>query len=292
MNNLASPDAIVNALRAEGCTVVEIAGWRNRNRNHVKAPGPWIGLLNHHTGAETSDPAAYAAGWLSNGSNALPGPLCNDSIGRDGIVYMVGYGRANHAGNCARNTYDLLLNDAMPLDHDHIPDGDAIDFNSLTWGTEIQGDTTCTPFGAAQYDAVVKHDAAMLRLFGWTAGSIAAHREATRRKPSDPTTNMAELRRNVNAKLSNNNNPKIEEVMDMAKPRIITLIGSNPQGQNGQALVTVEGKIIPLSGARISEEVAWTDSDAAQRYISLINNPDDNKVMDVQARDIARLLDR
>lgn len=203
MRSLPSPDAIVAALRAEGCEVVEVPGWRTNNRNHVKAPGPWYGLLVHHTGGETSDPYGYAAGILFHGRPDLPGPLCNVSIGRNGIVYMVGYGRSNHAGTCAQNTLDLLIADAMPLDSRHLPGPDAVDFNSLTWGVEVQGDTTIRPFSPEQYDALVRHGAALCRLFGptWTGGSIAAHGEATRRKPADPMTDMPCLRRDVNERL-------------------------------------------------------------------------------------------
>ncbi|MGW2512542.1 hypothetical protein ACWC0A_24770 [Streptomyces scopuliridis] len=33
-----------------------------------------------------------------DGHSTLPGPLCHGVIGKDGVVHLVGYGRANHAG--------------------------------------------------------------------------------------------------------------------------------------------------------------------------------------------------
>lgn len=86
-------------LRAEGCTVVEIAGWKSYGR-----PGDFDpdGPCWHHTGTTTS--ASNPAPTLDtciNGRPDLDGPLCQVMIGYDGTVYVIAAGRANHAGACS-----------------------------------------------------------------------------------------------------------------------------------------------------------------------------------------------
>src|SRR3546814_14951944 len=47
-----------------------------------------------HTGSDNSDQRELLYGGLSN----LPGPLCHLGVAQDGTVWLVGWGRANHAG--------------------------------------------------------------------------------------------------------------------------------------------------------------------------------------------------
>ena len=89
------------AFLAEGLRVVESPGIRpTTGRRSPAAPRrPEHGMVNHHTGGDTSNPYAYAAGILYHGSSALVGPLCHEGLDPDtGTLDMIGTGRTNHAG--------------------------------------------------------------------------------------------------------------------------------------------------------------------------------------------------
>ena len=89
-------DRIVSALKAEGVKVAEYRSWRTHNRNSKGAWGPVHGVMIHHT-VTSADDSSVALCY--NGHSTLPGPLCH-AVGRnDGVVALVGHGRANHAGS-------------------------------------------------------------------------------------------------------------------------------------------------------------------------------------------------
>lgn len=73
--------------------VVEVAGWQTRGSADFNPRG----FLWHHTAGPLNG-AAPSLGVCINGRSDLPGPLCNVMLGRDGTVYVVAAGRANHAG--------------------------------------------------------------------------------------------------------------------------------------------------------------------------------------------------
>jgi hypothetical protein len=91
---------LANVLRAAGLTVVESPGWADRgyagqDLRQVR------GVLWHHTATNRGRYAASGAPTLSmclNGRPDLPGPLCNIVFGRNGTVYLLAAGVANHAG--------------------------------------------------------------------------------------------------------------------------------------------------------------------------------------------------
>jgi LysM repeat protein len=56
------------------------------------------GVVFHHTASNRNSGPAPALAICVNGRSDLPGPLCNVMIGRDGTVYVIAAGRANHAG--------------------------------------------------------------------------------------------------------------------------------------------------------------------------------------------------
>ena len=78
--------ALVAALRAEGCKVVEVKQWRTHNRNSKGAWGPVNGVLLHHTvtsGTQKSINICY------DGYAALPGPLCHGVIDKDELKALL-----------------------------------------------------------------------------------------------------------------------------------------------------------------------------------------------------------
>lgn len=133
------PKNLPDLLRAEGLTVVELPGWATRGRpastgNFQAAPGG--GSLWHHTG-DAANGKAYATGILTSGRSDLPGPLCHLSIDRQGVVYVVAGGRANHAGE-AKSVGTMAAGDG----------------NAMYVGIEVQN-TGTEGYGDAQMTAML-----------------------------------------------------------------------------------------------------------------------------------------
>ncbi|AXG81157.1 peptidoglycan recognition protein family protein [Streptomyces paludis] len=192
-----TPDQWLKALRAEGVTdIVEMPGWRSNNRNHKGAWGSVHAAMIHHTGGE----GAALPGIVFNGRDDLPGPLCHDYLTRTGRLYLVGNGRANHAGTVAKNAYDAVLNERSA--HPAPDAAEPIDGNAVSYGLECENTGAVgRDWPAVQYYTAVRVQAARCRFHGWTADSVWAHKEATRRKPVDPRIDMAKFRRDVAERL-------------------------------------------------------------------------------------------
>ena len=107
-----SAQAFLDALVAEGLTVVQVGDWRDHNRNHKGPFGPVHGVMIHHTVTKGSQTTVDIC---RKGYTGLPGPLCHGVITKDGRVHLVGYGPsastvgANRAGRAAvRELRELL----------------------------------------------------------------------------------------------------------------------------------------------------------------------------------------
>ncbi|MFB7278042.1 N-acetylmuramoyl-L-alanine amidase [Streptomyces hydrogenans] len=191
-----TPDQWLAALRAEGVTdIIEMKGWRTHNRNGRGAWGDVHASMVHHTAGEGPGLAA----WCYNGSSELPGPLCHDFLARSGTLYLVGNGRANHAGKVARNAYDAVLNERSKHP---APGPDEIDGNAISYGLEVENSgEPGRDWTAKQYDVAVRVQAARCRHHGWSADSVWAHKESTTRKPADPRIDMNAFRAAVAERL-------------------------------------------------------------------------------------------
>ncbi|MET9158300.1 N-acetylmuramoyl-L-alanine amidase [Streptomyces parvulus] len=192
-----TPDQWLAALRAEGVTdIVEMPGWRSHNRNHK---GPFADVhatMIHHTAGE----GAGVANLVFNGTGDLPGPLCHDYLARTGRLYLVGNGRANHAGTVARNAYNAVLNEQD--DHPYPDAAEPVDGNAVSYGLECENSgAEGRSWPDKQYDVAVRVQAARCRFHGWGANSVWAHKEATRRKPVDPRLPMNQFRADVAERL-------------------------------------------------------------------------------------------
>jgi hypothetical protein len=91
---------LATVLRAAGLTVVETPGWASRGYAGQDL-AEVRGVLWHHTATGRGAFLTSNAPTLNmtvNGRSDLPGPLCNITFGRDGTVYLVAAGVANHAG--------------------------------------------------------------------------------------------------------------------------------------------------------------------------------------------------
>lgn len=153
-------DWLADALRAEGCTVVEEGNWRARGRPGTFDP---YGVLWHHTGTTTSMSNPFPTkNTLIDGRPDLAGPLCQVGIGYDGVCHVIAAGRANHAGAC--NGFG--------------PFTSAEDGNAQLVGFEIDYDGT-QAMSAAQQDAATRCSTAILKRFKKDQGYAANHKETS-----------------------------------------------------------------------------------------------------------------
>ncbi|MFJ1597750.1 peptidoglycan-binding protein [Streptomyces sp. NPDC088261] len=186
-----SADALVRALRGEGVRVAEHGDWKTHNRNHKGPWGPVHGVMLHHTAGV--DSLALCRG----GTPDLPGPLCIGLLTKEGTVHLVGYGRTNHAGNGSAAVLEAVRAE-KPLP---ARGPDAVDGNARFYGFEIENlGNGRDPYPAAQLDAAERLSAALCRAHGWSARSVIAHKEWTRRK-IDPSFSMPAMRDRVTVRL-------------------------------------------------------------------------------------------
>lgn len=188
-------DQILAKLRAEGLTVHEHTGWRTHNREAAtgKVFGPVIGVLIHHTAGHNDKELCY------NGRSDLPGPLCHSWLGKTDGLWMIGHGRANHAGLVDLDVLNALRAETSPLPHDDQANADG---NDCLYGLEIEnlGDGK-DPYPADQYRAAVLWAAALCRAHGWTERSVAGHKEVQPGKV-DPSFDMDVFRADVKKHLA------------------------------------------------------------------------------------------
>ncbi|MET7382386.1 N-acetylmuramoyl-L-alanine amidase [Streptomyces sp. NPDC005526] len=184
-----------------------ISGWATHNRNHKGPWGPVNGFVWHHTGVDVTDARAYAAGHLFSGDARLPGPLCHFSVGADGTVYLVGWGRTNHAGGGD----PVVLRHVVEEDytgqlHPAKGDRDGVDGNAHFYGVEIQYSGS-HPMAEAQYRTALRLSAAVLDFHGWSEKSVIAHGEWSKDKwdpgqARDTIMAMPQVRADVKATLA------------------------------------------------------------------------------------------
>lgn len=152
---------LVAALKDEGVKIVEYKSWRTNNRNSVGSWGPVHGVMLHHTVTSGTDGSVELC---YSGRSDLPGPLCHGVIAKNGTCYLVGNGRANHAGSGDRDVLDAVIAERpLPPDRNANTDG-----NTHFYGFECinLGDGK-DPWPAAQVDAMVRASAAILRAHNW-----------------------------------------------------------------------------------------------------------------------------
>lgn len=82
-------------LKRAGLKVKKVHGWERRGRNATFTPR-WTCF--HHTASNRNSGKAPCLGLVIRGTSKIPGPLCNILIGRDGTIFLVAAGYANHAG--------------------------------------------------------------------------------------------------------------------------------------------------------------------------------------------------
>lgn len=176
------PKNLPELLRAEGLRVAPIPGFETRGRPPSKGPFHPVGVDWHHTGGD-GDGVKYAQ-WLAKiGRPDLAAPLAHVSIGRDGTVYVLALGRANHAGK-ARPSGPVAGGDG----------------NALYVGVECHN-TGSEGWSKAQYNAMVTTGVVLGRVLGCSPDAQRAHRETSVTGKWDPgKLDMTRFRADIAAK--------------------------------------------------------------------------------------------
>src|SRR5690606_15473749 len=178
-----------------GLTVVEVGNWRDHNRNHKGPWGPVHGVMIHHTVTKGTQRTVDIC---RHGYASLPGPLCHGVIAKDGTVYLVGYGRANHAGSGDDDVLRAVIGEkALPTDNAANTDG-----NRHFYGFECEnlGDGK-DPWPAAQLEAIERAAAAVCRYHGWNERSVIGHLEWQPGKVDPRGFTMSSMRSRVAKRL-------------------------------------------------------------------------------------------
>lgn len=181
---------LADVARRAGLKVVEVDGWKQRGRpTGGFAP---VGVLCHHTATSKASRDDDVVRLLVQGRSDLPGPLCQLGLGRDGTVYVVAAGRANHAGK-AKSSGSVASGDG----------------NALYIGIEAMNDGVGEPWPQVQYDAYVTLCAALSKhVTGNSVRTVRGHKETSVTGKIDPTFDMDAFRARVEAKMAEPDRPK------------------------------------------------------------------------------------
>jgi hypothetical protein len=203
---------IVAQLKKWDIKYVEVKTWETHNREGHGSWGPVNGFIWHHTGADVSNPAEYAASTLYNGLSTLPGPLCHFGLAPNGVVYLVGWGRANHAGGGDPVSLNHVINeDYSGQLHPTKGNSNGVDGNAHFYGVEIMysGSHKMTD---AQYETARKLSAAICDFHDWTEFSCIGHGEWSSDKwdpgyASGKIMDMVAVRKDIKATIRAGANP-------------------------------------------------------------------------------------
>lgn len=167
---------LADALRAEGVTVTEHPGWRERGSSTFSPKG----VICHHTAGPARGDAP-SLGTCVNGRPGLPGPLCQIVLARSGTAIVIASGKANHAGAGGWR---------------------GLTGNTSVLGIEAENTGQGEPWPDAQYDAYVRVVAALCRHAAIPVGMVCGHKEWAPTRKIDPRgIDMAAFRAQVTTRL-------------------------------------------------------------------------------------------
>lgn len=142
--------------------------WQTHNRNHKGKWGGVNGFMWHHTGSDSTDQRVL----LHEGYTALPGPLCHFGIAQNGTVWLIGWGRTNHAGLGDDDVLDAVIEERdAPVDNEANTDGNTHFYGGEFWHSGNK------PMPDAQYWSGIKLSCAINDFHDWDENSEIAHGE-------------------------------------------------------------------------------------------------------------------
>jgi hypothetical protein len=93
-------DEMLAQLKKWGLRVVPHGEWRTHNRSETGRPwGPVHGCVQHHTGGPKATDSGEINVLIKGHGKDVPGPLVQFATDDEGQTHLIGWGRANHAGN-------------------------------------------------------------------------------------------------------------------------------------------------------------------------------------------------
>jgi hypothetical protein len=217
-------------LEAAGLKVAEVPGWRTRGRADM---GVVRGVICHHTGRNRRDANMPTLQILidgraaSPGTPALPGPLAQLGLGRDGTFYVVAAGRANHAGTGSWEGIDT---------------GNA---SFISIQAENSGLPDDQPWPAVQMDAYQRGVAALLKQIGAAETMCCGHKEYAlpAGRTLDPPFDMPAFRRAVSLLLKGKTPPPPIPASDPAQRPTLR------RGDRGEAVRVLQTTLgLPVDG--------------------------------------------
>ena len=189
------------ALKAEGLTVHEVPGWRTHNRNHKGPWGPLHGVMVHHTAGHEKGSQAI----MTNGLADLPGPLCHGLIHKSGVIDLIGWGRANHAGGGDPDVHAAVIAERYPLPkpdkHNGEPGAEDGNDNFVGYECVNLGDGK-DPWPAIQLEAIARACAAVCRVKGWDVNSVLRHLDWSDWKSDPRGVDWTKMRTRITAILN------------------------------------------------------------------------------------------
>jgi peptidoglycan hydrolase-like protein with peptidoglycan-binding domain len=170
-----------DVLKKAGLKVSLVPGWENRGLGDV---GEIVGVICHHTGVRNPKRLNMPTlNSLRNGRKgepglaALPGPLAQLGLGRDGTFFVIAAGRAAHAGPGSF----------------HGASG-----NRRFIGIEAENEGTISdPWPDVQLDAYQRGVAAILKHLNRDSTFCCGHKEYAPGRKTDPSLDMDDFRASV-----------------------------------------------------------------------------------------------
>src|SRR5580765_3834950 len=170
-----TPAQTLAALKAFGCELSEVPGWRTRDRPGDFNPH-WCTI--HHTGGNLDGrtPRQYIDD-IINGDSDVPAKA-NAVIDPDGVVWLNVVGNSNHQLFYSQRQFNAAINDNAPTDPGNLEGwrGDLTKGSLFAYGVEIiaAGDPS-----AVQRAAAVRWAAAISWAHGWNGTACFGHGEGS-----------------------------------------------------------------------------------------------------------------
>jgi peptidoglycan hydrolase-like protein with peptidoglycan-binding domain len=238
-----------DVLQMAGLKVSLVPGWETRG--HRGDVGRIFGVICHHTGVPSGGNIPTLRSLIngrraSPGLSAIPGPLAQLGLGRDGTFFVVAAGRANHAGPGSFTFTENAISRT-------IENGNT---NFIGIEAENTGQTT-DPWPPKQLDAYQRGVAAILKHIRRGSEFCIGHKEwAPGRKP-DPSFKMGDFRTEVAKILSGEAPtpvliPAVETGVPNGRPTLRRgMMGELTKQVQAKVGVTVDGNFGPKTEAAV-----------------------------------------
>lgn len=189
---------LLQVLELGSVPVVEVAGWRTRERPGTFTP---IGQLDHHTAARSSSSRPRPSlDVCVTGRAGIPGPLCNGLIDYFGVLYLISDGRANDSGRGSSVVLSETRKGIRPTgsaaSRNLVDDTDG---NRWFWDWEVEYDGIAQAPTPAQYETLVRTNVAVALAGG---GFPIGHLEWTTRKIDPANVSMHTIRGEVERRIA------------------------------------------------------------------------------------------